>query len=130
MQTDPISDFITCLRNAVRAHLVEVTVPHSRVKGQIARVLKEEGYLSDVEIIPNGKKPLLKVRLRVEGKRYALTDIQRESKPGLRRYVSCKEIPRVLGGMGIAVLSTPKGIITGHKAKKLGLGGELLLTVH
>jgi small subunit ribosomal protein S8 len=81
-------------------------------------------------MITNDNKPFLKLQLRVNGKKYAITNIHRESKPGLRRYVSSKEIPRVLGGMGVAILSTPKGILAGHKAKKMNLGGELLLTVY
>jgi small subunit ribosomal protein S8 len=130
MQTDPIADFLTTLRNATQARISEVTVPYSRIKSHIARVLKEEGYLDQVEMITNDNKPFLKLQLRVNGKKYAITNIHRESKPGLRRYVSSKEIPRVLGGMGVAILSTPKGILAGHKAKKMNLGGELLLTVY
>ena len=133
MQTDPLADFLSALRNASRAAKTEVVMPYSRLKGDVANVLKEEGYLDSVEILnkdENKIKPKLKVTLRGTAKVKALREIKRVSKPGLRRYVGAGEIPRVLGGLGISVLSTPRGVMAGHRAKQLNVGGELLLTVY
>lgn len=131
MQTDPLGDFLTALRNACRSSKQEVLVPYSRLKSDVAHVLKAEGYLSEVETLSSNKaKPQLKVKLRAAGRQKAITRIQRSSRPGLRRYVGVDAIPKVLGGMGVAVLSTPKGVMAGHQAKKMNLGGELLLTVY
>lgn len=131
MQTDPLSDFLTTLRNASRTHKKECVVPYSRLKSDVAHVLKKEGYVQDVETIKTEKaKPSLKVTLRYSGKAPAIDTIRRVSKPGLRRYVNVDSIPRVLGGMGITVLSTPKGVLSGHEAKKQNVGGELLLTIY
>lgn len=131
MQTDPLSDFLTSLRNASRTHKKDCVVPYSRMKSDVAHVLKKEGYIEEVETLTVEKaKPTLKVTLRYSGKAPAIDTIKRVSKPGLRRYVSVDEIPRVLGGMGISVLSTPKGVLSGHEAKKQNVGGELLLTIY
>ncbi len=133
MQTDPLADFLSALRNASRAAKSEVVVPYSRLKSDVAHVLKEEGYLDSVELLndnENKVKPKLKVVLRGTAKLKALREIKRVSKPGLRRYVGAGEIPRVLGGLGISVLSTPRGVMAGHRAKQLNVGGELLLTVY
>lgn len=133
MQTDPLADFLSAIRNASRASKAEVVVTHSRLKADVAAVLKEEGYLDTVEVLKDGEnkvKPKLKVTLRGTSKVKALREIKRVSKPGLRRYVGAGEIPRVLGGLGISVLSTPQGVMAGHRAKKLNVGGELLLTVY
>jgi small subunit ribosomal protein S8 len=129
MQSDPLADFLTSIRNAARASKAEVVVPYSRLKSDVAHVLKREGYLNEVEVIKDKAKPQLKVTLRGSGKSRAITQIKRVSKPGLRRYVGADEIPRVLGGLGVSVLSTPKGVLAGHEAKKQRVGGELLLTV-
>ncbi|SDU25932.1 small subunit ribosomal protein S8 [Verrucomicrobium sp. GAS474] len=133
MQTDPLADFLSALRNASRASKAEVVMPYSRLKGDVANVLKEEGYLDSVEILnkdDNKIKPKLKVTLRGTAKIKTLREIKRISKPGLRRYVGAGEIPRVLGGLGVSVLSTPRGVMAGHRAKQLNVGGELLLTVY
>ena len=133
MQTDPLADFLSALRNASRAAKSEVVMPYSRLKSDVANVLKEEGYLDSVEVLnkdENKIKPKLKVILRGTAKIKALREIKRVSKPGLRRYVGAGEIPRVLGGLGISVLSTPRGVMAGHRAKQLNVGGELLLTVY
>ena len=131
MQTDPLSDFLTTLRNASRTYKKECVIPYSRLKSDVAHVLKKEGYLLEVETIKTVKaKPSLKVTLRFTGKAPAFAALKRVSKPGLRRYVDVDSIPRVLGGMGIAILSTPKGVLSGHEAKKQNVGGELLLTVY
>ena len=129
MQSDPLADFLTSIRNAARASKAEVVVSYSRLKSDVAHVLKREGYLNDVEVIKDKTKPKLKVTLRGSGKSRAIMQIKRVSKPGLRRYVGADEIPRVLGGLGVSVLSTPRGVMAGHEAKKQRVGGELLLTV-
>jgi small subunit ribosomal protein S8 len=134
MQSDPLADFLTCIRNAARASKSEVRVPWSRMRSDVAHILKNEGYVTDVEKVKDEKakagKPELLVTLRGQGKTRAITQITRVSKPGRRQYVGAGEIPRVLGGLGIAVVSTPRGVMAGHQAKKQNLGGELLLTVY
>ena len=133
MQTDPLADFLTCIRNAARASKSEVRVPWSRMRSDVAHILKNEGYVTEVEKVTDKAtegKPTLRLKLRGAGKSRAITQIIRISKPGRRQYVGAKEIPRVLGGMGISVVSTPRGVMAGHQAKKQNLGGELLLTVY
>jgi small subunit ribosomal protein S8 len=134
MQTDPLADFLTSIRNASRAAKGEVRVPWSRMRSDVAHILKNEGYLIEVEKVAptkeNTGKPVLRITLRGSGKTRSITQITRVSKPGRRQYVGSKEIPRVLGGMGISVISTPRGVMAGHQAKKQNLGGELLLTVY
>ena len=134
MQTDPLADFLTCIRNAARASKSEVRVPWSRMRSDVAHILKNEGYVLEVEKVSDQEakagKPELRVKLRGSGKTRAITQITRVSKPGRRQYVGAREIPRVLGGMGISVISTPRGVMAGHQAKKQNLGGELLLTVY
>ena len=134
MQTDPLADFLTCIRNAARASKTEVRVPWSRMRSDVAHILKNEGYVTEVEKVADAKakagKPELLIKLRGQGKTRAITQITRVSKPGRRQYVGADEIPRVLGGMGISVVSTPRGVMAGHQAKKQNLGGELLLTVY
>ncbi len=128
MQTDPIADFITQIRNANRVSRADCTTPYSRLKSDIAHILKKEGYIQDVEMDKNGGKSALKVTLKT-GNPKPFRDIKRVSKPGLRRYVGAGEIPRVLGGLGVAVISTSKGIMTGQQAKKENIGGEILLYI-
>ncbi|HEV3271458.1 MAG TPA: 30S ribosomal protein S8 [Candidatus Methylacidiphilales bacterium] len=134
MQTDPLADFLTTIRNAARASKSEIRVPWSRMRSDVAHILKNEGYVLEVEKVSDKEvkagKPELRVKLRGTGKTRAITQITRISKPGRRQYVGAKEIPRVLGGMGISVVSTPRGVMAGHQAKKQNLGGELLLTVY
>ncbi len=130
MQTDPLGDFLTALRNASRTHKKEVSVPYSRLKSDVAHVLKKEGYLLEVERVADKAKPKLKISFRNTGRKTAITQIKRESRPGLRRYVGVDEIPRVLGGLGVSILSTPKGVMSGQEARKQKTGGELLLTVY
>jgi small subunit ribosomal protein S8 len=124
--SDPIADFLTRLRNASSARQSEFTAPYSKMKSEIARILKSEGYITDFELDSTGKHPQLKVKTKFTNKVPAFVGIKRISRPGLRRYVGSQDIPRVLGGMGIAVLSTSKGILTGQQARKQKLGGELL----
>jgi small subunit ribosomal protein S8 len=123
--TDPISDMLTRLRNGGRALLPLIEVPHSRMRESLAHILKSEGYVSEVAV--DGKLPKkIKIRLKYDGKKNVIEGLKRISKPGLRKYVGATEIPRVRGGLGVAVLSTPEGIMTGTQARKKNLGGELL----
>jgi small subunit ribosomal protein S8 len=131
MQTDPIADFLTSIRNANQAKKVDVTVPSSKIKIEIARVLKAEGYIADYASAPDDKQGTLTVTLRYSPSRERiLQHIERVSKPGRRIYVGKTDIPRVLGGLGIAILSTPRGVLTGSAAKSAGVGGELLAKVY
>jgi small subunit ribosomal protein S8 len=131
MQTDPLADFLTIIRNANCAAKPEVTVSYSRLKSDVAHILKQEGYLSEVETVTTEKsKPQIKLKLRGSGKSRALTSLKRISKPGLRIYVGADDIPQVLGGMGISIISTSAGVMAGHQARKRRLGGELLLEAY
>src|SRR6185503_7352019 len=126
--TDTISDMLTRIRNASRVQLPTVAMPHSRMKESIAHILKREGYVSNVAI--EGKVPRkLTVTLKYEGKRSVIEGLRRVSTPGLRRYVGATEIPRVRGGLGISVVSTSQGVMTGTQARKNNLGGELICYV-
>lgn len=127
--TDPIADFLTRLRNANRAQKSELTVPYSKMKAEIAQILKKEGYITDYEVDTTGAHPVIKVSTRIVNRTPAITDLKRVSRPGLRRYVGANDIPRVLGGMGISILSTSRGILSGREAKKQKVGGELLAYV-
>jgi len=124
--TDPIADMLTRIRNANQALHDTVDMPHSKLKQHLAELLQEEGYLAGVEVV-DGRT--LRVRLRYDSqRRRVLSGLKRESKPGRRVYLSCEDIPRVLGGMGIAVVSTSQGLLTGQDARRRGVGGELLCT--
>lgn len=128
--TDPIADFLSRIKNASRAAKPETTAPFSTIKAEIARILHEEGYVSAFEVTtPEGGKPTIKVKLKYQGRTPAITDVKRVSKPGLRQYVGSDEVPRVLGGLGISILSTSKGLMTGAKARRAKVGGELLAQV-
>lgn len=127
---DPIADMLTRVRNATMAHHKTVAMPHSRVKVEIARILKEEGYIKDFEIVNQKPAPVLRIHLKyTQDKQPVLTGLKRVSAPGRRVYTGRADIPWVLSGMGIAILSTPKGIMTGQKARRLGVGGEILCYV-
>jgi small subunit ribosomal protein S8 len=127
--SDPIADFLTRLRNGARSGKAEISAPYSKLKAEIARILKQEGYISNYEIETAGKFPEIKVVNKQVNRTPAITGLKRVSRPGLRKYVGSGEIPRVLGGMGIAILSTPRGVLSGREAKKLNVGGELLAYV-
>ena len=127
--TDPIADFLTRLRNGVTAGKSEITAPYSKLKAEIARILKQEGYITSYEIETKGKFPEIKVVNKLVNRAPAITGLKRVSRPGLRKYVGSQEIPRVLGGMGVAILSTPRGVLSGREAKKQNVGGELLAFV-
>lgn len=127
--SDPISDFLTRFKNATTAQKEEFSAPYSKMKEEIARILKEEGYLWSYEKVGEGSQATLKAKQRYSGNLPALKNLKRVSRPGLRRYVGCAEIPKVLGGMGIAIVSTSRGIMAGHTARRHNLGGELLALV-
>ena len=127
---DPISDFLTRIRNGLSAGQEQVLAPFSKMKQELARILKEEGYIWSYELDTTGAHPRLKVKLKyTEDNSPVIRSLKRVSSPGLRQYVSCDEIPRVLGGLGIAILSTSRGIMTGASARKAKVGGELLATI-
>lgn len=127
--TDPISDFLTRIRNACAAQQEQVLIPFSKMKAELSRILQEEGYIWSYEVDTTATHPRLKLKLKYQDKAAVIRKIDRVSKPGLRKYVGSDEIPRVLGGLGISILSTPRGIMTGAKARKAKVGGELLATV-
>lgn len=129
MMTDPISDFITRIRNSCMALKPVCESPHSAMREKIALILKDGGYIADYEVLADGPKKTLKLHLKNTGKRQAIRGLRRVSRPGRRIYVPAKSIPRVLGGLGTAILSTPRGVITGVEAKKLNVGGEVLCYV-
>ncbi len=126
--TDPISDFLTRFKNAARAGNVEFTAPYSKIKADIAEILKQEGYLWKYEVV-TGERTELKVSPKYVDGRPVLTDLKRVSKPGRRQYVGSQEIPRVLSGLGISILSTSKGVMSGASAKRQKLGGEILANI-
>ena len=123
--SDPMSDMLTRIRNAGAAQLPVVKLPHSRIKESVAKVLKTQGYVAEVSV---DGKPLkkLKIKLKYEGKKPVIEGLKRVSKPGLRKYVGATNIPRVRGGLGVAIVSTSEGVMTDVQARKKNLGGELL----
>ena len=127
--TDPIADMLTRIRNAIMVRHDSVTVPASKLKLAIAKILKDEGFISDFEIVKGKPHREIKVQLRYIDNKPAISGLKRMSKPGLRMYVQKKEIPRVFGGLGIAILSTSQGLKTGQQAWRQGSGGELLCYV-
>ena len=122
---DPIADLLTRLRNSTRVRKAELLVPYSRMKADISAILKKEGYITDFEVKSEGK-PQLRIVNKFAGKTPAITGLKRVSRPGLRRYVGAEDIPRVLGGMGISIISTPRGVLSGREARRQKVGGELL----
>lgn len=127
--SDPIADFLTRLRNGGTARKETIKAPYSKIKAEVARILKEEGYISGYSVDASGTFPEIVVTTKNVNRTSAITGLKRVSKPGLRRYVGASEIPKVLGGMGISILSTPQGVISGRQAKKQNVGGELLAVV-
>ncbi len=133
--SDPIADMLTRIRNVAMAKQTLVSMPSSNLKAEIARILQEEGYIKSYEVV-DGKiagQKILRLRLKYIGERRhrrpILTGLQRVSKPGCRVYTAKKDIPWVLSGIGVAILSTPKGVMTGQRARKIGVGGEILCKV-
>ena len=133
--TDPIADMLTRIRNAITVGHPSVAMPSSKIKAEIARILKEEGFIAEYEVV-DGERPghkVLRIRLKYIGERRTrrpvLTGLERISRPGRRVYTGKRDIPWVLSGMGIAIISTPKGMMTGQKARKMGVGGEVVCKV-
>ncbi len=125
---DPISDMLARIRNAHRALLPGIELPHSKMKESLAGILKHEGYIADFSV--EGQTPkVLRLKLKYQGKKSIIEGMRRVSSPGLRRYVGSREIPRVRGGLGVAVISTSEGVMTGNQARKKNLGGELICYV-
>lgn len=130
MTTDPIADLLTRIRNAARAKHARLDLPSSKMKIEIARILKDEGYLTNYKVVEEKGKKTLRIFLRyTSDRRSVITDLKRVSRPGSRRYVGKFDIRPVVGGMGLSILSTPRGLMTGSAARKEGVGGELLCEV-
>jgi small subunit ribosomal protein S8 len=130
MLTDPVADMLTRIRNANKALHDHAEMPNSKLKVEIARILKEEGYIRDFHVTENGTHPTLVVELKYgRGRERVLTDLKRVSKPGRRIYAGKDRLPRVLGGMGTAILSTSRGVVTSRTAEREGIGGEVICFV-
>jgi small subunit ribosomal protein S8 len=130
MLTDPISDYLTRVRNALLAEHPDVEVPASRLKKEVTRILKEQGYIADFTVEPTAVGEVIRIQLRyTDDRKPVITGIERVSRPGRRRYTDKTEIPRVMGGMGTAIVSTSSGVMTGHEAKAKGVGGEVVAYV-
>ena len=128
--TDPIADMLTRIRNGIQARHPRVDMPSSKLKVEVARILKEEGYISNFKLGDEGKKKVLKVFLKYGSDgTSAISSLDRVSKPGRRVYVSVHTVPRILGGLGVSILTTPRGVLTGKAARKAGVGGEVLCNV-
>jgi small subunit ribosomal protein S8 len=128
--TDPISDYLTQVRNAISAQHAEVELPASRLRKEMTRILAEQGYIGDYAIEPTPVGEAIRIKLKYTGGRGSvISGLRRVSRPGRRRYVSHDEIPRVLGGMGTAIMSTSVGVMTGHEARQRGVGGEVVAYV-
>jgi small subunit ribosomal protein S8 len=128
--TDPIADFLTRIRNGIRAGHDEVEIPHSKMKVELARILQEQGYIEGWSVERARVGETLKVRLKyTESRDSVISGLRRVSKPGRRTYAATKEVPRVLGGMGTIIVSTSQGLMTGHDARRTGIGGELVAEV-
>jgi len=130
MLTDPITDYLNRIRNALSAEHGEVEIPASRLKKEISRILKEQGYITDFAVEPTAVGEVVKIELKyTEERRPVISGIQRVSRPGRRRYANHTQIPRVQGGMGTAIISTSRGVMTGHEANRDGVGGEVVAYV-
>lgn len=128
--TDPVADFLARIRNAIRARHQKLDIPASKLKLEIARILKEEGYIANFKATEEDGRKILRVYLKYgPDNNAAISNLQRISRPGCRVYVGRNDIPRVLGGLGINIVTTPKGVMTGRQARRQGLGGELLCEV-
>ena len=128
--SDPIADFLTRIRNAVRAGHDTVEIPYSRMKGELARILLSEGYIRDVAEEGEAPKKVIRITLKYSADRTSvITGLKRVSRPGLRKFVKANEVPRILGGLGIAILTTSRGILTDREARKAHTGGEILCEI-
>ena len=124
--SDPIADFFTRVRNAAKAKHKRLDVPASNMKKAIAQILVEEKYISNYMVLEDGRQGILRIQLKYQGGKPVIAGLRRVSKPGIRQYRRADELPRVLGGLGIAIISTSKGVMTDHQARKLQVGGEVL----
>lgn len=124
--TDPIADMLTRIRNAVRAKHTTVDVPYSKVKNEIAKILLDEGFIADSELVEDGVNKNIRITLKYKDSKSVIQGLKRISKPGLRIYAEKEELPRVLNGLGIAIISTSKGIVTDKVARNLNVGGEVM----
>jgi small subunit ribosomal protein S8 len=130
MLTDPVSDYLTRIRNGLLAQHLEVEVPASRLKKEMSRLLQEQGYISEFSVEPTPVGEVIRIKLRyTEDRQPVISGLERVSRPGRRRYVDHTEVPRVQGGMGTAIVSTSSGVMTGHEAKARGVGGEVVAYV-
>jgi small subunit ribosomal protein S8 len=129
MVNDPIGDMLIQMKNAALVGNKVIELPHSRTKQEVADIFRREGYVTAIDVTGDRPKQILKITLRYRGKMPVITGVKRMSKPGLRVYITRRQIPRVVGGTGIAVLSTSRGIMTGKEAREKGLGGEFLCTM-
>ncbi len=130
MLTDPITDYLNRIRNALLADHEDVVIPASRLKREMTRILKEQGYIADFTVEPGRVGEVIKVRLRyTENRDPVISGMDRVSRPGRRRYVPKDEVPRVFGGMGTTIMSTSRGVMTGHEARQSGVGGEVVAHV-
>jgi small subunit ribosomal protein S8 len=128
--SDPIADMLTRLRNGQMARHLTVDIPHSKIKERIAQILQDEGFLKDVSVLHDGPKGTIRVTLKyTPERRPVMTHLKRISKPGLRIYTGKDRIPRVLGGMGVVIVSTPRGVFTGQQARRMGVGGEVMCEI-
>jgi small subunit ribosomal protein S8 len=131
MVSDPIADMLTRIRNAIKAKFPKVDVPASKLKTEIARILKDEGYILNYKIVDEGNHKAIRVYLKYTAANApVISKLERVSRPGCRVYVGSDEIPKVLGGLGVSILTTPKGVMTGRAARKEGIGGEVLCEVY
>jgi small subunit ribosomal protein S8 len=130
MTTDPIADMLTRIRNAIKARHPKVDVPASRLKTEIARILKEEGYILNYKMAEDGAKKTIRIYLKYQANnKPVISGLRRISRPGCRVYAGHEEIPRVLGGLGVNILTTPRGVMTGRDARKQSVGGEVLCEI-
>lgn len=130
MMTDPIADMLTRIRNANQARMSQVDMPHSKLKAQIARILQAEGYISGYRVVEEGVQGTLRVKLKYgPNNERVISKLERVSMPGRRVYVGRQRLPRVLSGLGVAIVSTSRGVMTDQEARRLGVGGEVLCTV-
>jgi small subunit ribosomal protein S8 len=128
--TDPVSDYLARLRNALAAEHSEVEIPASRLKREMTRILKEQGYITEFSVEPTAVGEVIKIELKyTDERRPVISGMQRISRPGRRRFVSRRQVPRVQGGMGTAIVSTSSGVMTGHEATQQGVGGEVVAYV-
>ena len=130
MLSDPVSDYLTRIRNALAVQHEDVEIPASRLKKEMSRILKEQGYITDFEVEPTPVGEAIRIQLKyTQDRQPVITGLERVSRPGRRRYVNNSEVPRVLGGMGTAIISTSHGVMSGHEAKAKGVGGEVVAYV-